>query len=115
MTPAPPFPPGAETPYEDALFEAEVGHGPEGDPVYRLTYDGSVADVQLHGVMGGQVDQVESYLAEHYSAGLDRTAAIKLAADALGALGPHVGEQRVRVARVEQLRGERMRHGTPSV
>lgn len=78
------FSSGAEKPYEVELFVAEVGEGPDGDQIYRLTYDGSVADVQQHGVMGGQADQVESHLAEHYSAGLDRTAAIKLAADALG-------------------------------
>ena len=84
QTLGPIFSSGAEKPYEVEIFVAEVGRAPEGDQIYRLTYDGSLADVQQHGVMGGQVDQVETYLAEHYSAGLDRTAAIKLAADALG-------------------------------
>src|SRR5690625_3302150 len=71
QTLGPIFSSGAEKPYEVEIFVAEVGRAPEGDQIYRLTYDGSLADVQQHGVMGGQVDQVETYLAEHYSAGLD--------------------------------------------
>ncbi|MCW2838785.1 MAG: prcA [Aeromicrobium sp.] len=47
-------------------------------------YDGSVADVQGFGVMGGQSEQVETYLGEHYTPGLDLDAAIRLAVTALG-------------------------------
>ena len=79
------FSSGAEKPYEVELFVAEVGHAPEDDQVYRLTYDGSVADVQGYGVMGGQNELVETYLGEHYAAGLDLAGALRLAASALGA------------------------------
>jgi proteasome alpha subunit len=79
------FSSGAEKPYEVELFVAEVGHAPEDDQVYRLTYDGSVADVQGYGVMGGQNELVETHLSEHYAAGLDLAAALRLAASALGA------------------------------
>ncbi|UPK73115.1 proteasome subunit alpha [Nocardioidaceae bacterium SCSIO 66511] len=78
------FSSGAEKPYEVEIFVAEVGEAADGDQIYRLTYDGSVADVQGHAVMGGQVEQVASHLEEHYSEGLALAAAIKLAADALG-------------------------------
>ncbi|MGH3499981.1 MAG: proteasome subunit alpha [Nocardioidaceae bacterium] len=78
------FSSGGEKPYEVELFVAEVGDESDADQVYRLTYDGSVADVQGHAVMGGQAEQVGTYLGEHYTAGLDLDAAIRLAADALG-------------------------------
>jgi len=78
------FSAGGEKPYEVELFVAEVGDDPSGDQIYRLTYDGSVADIQGYGVMGGQSEQVQNYLGEHYSEGLDLNAAIRLAVESLG-------------------------------
>jgi len=78
------FSSGGEKPYEVELFVAEVGDDAAGDQIYRLTYDGSVADIQGYGVMGGQSEQVETHLGEHYSDGLDLAAAIRLAVEALG-------------------------------
>jgi proteasome alpha subunit len=78
------FSAGGEKPYEVELFVAEVGDDASGDQIYRLTYDGSVADVQGYAVMGGQTEQVESHLGEHYTEGLDLTAAIRLAVESLG-------------------------------
>ncbi len=78
------FSSGAEKPFEIEIFVAEVGERADGDQIYRLTYDGSVADVQKHGVMGGQADQVQTYLDEHYTESLELEAAIALAATALG-------------------------------
>jgi proteasome alpha subunit len=62
---------------------AEVGDDASGDQIYRLTYDGSVADVQGFAVMGGQAEQVETHLGEHYTEGLDLTAALRLAVQSL--------------------------------
>ncbi len=78
------FSAGGEKPYEVELFVAEVGDDASGDQIYRLTYDGSVADVQGYAVMGGQSEQVETHLGEHYTEGLDLTAAIRLAVESLG-------------------------------
>jgi proteasome alpha subunit len=78
------FSAGGEKPYEVELFVAEVGDDASGDQIYRLTYDGSVADVQNYAVMGGQSEQVESHLEAHFSEGLDLNAAIRLAVEALG-------------------------------
>jgi proteasome alpha subunit len=78
------FSSGGEKPYEVELFVAEVGDDAAGDQIYRLTYDGSVADIQGFGVMGGQSEQVETHLGEHYSDGLDLAAAIRLAVESLG-------------------------------
>ena len=40
-------------PYEIELVVAEVGETPEQDQIFRLTYDGSVADQHGFSVMGG--------------------------------------------------------------
>jgi proteasome alpha subunit len=78
------FSSGGEKPYEVEIFVGELGEDTSKDQVYRLMYDGSVADVQGFGVMGGQSEQVETYLGEYYTPGLDLAAAIQLAVTALG-------------------------------
>jgi proteasome alpha subunit len=78
------FSSGGEKPYEVELFVAEVGDDASGDQIYRLTYDGSVADIQNYAVMGGQSEQIETHLGEHYSEGLDLASAIRLAVESLG-------------------------------
>lgn len=78
------FSSGGDKPYEVELFVAEVGDTADADQIYRLTYDGSVADIRGFGVMGGQSERVEEYLTTRYADGLDLNAAIKLAVEALG-------------------------------
>jgi len=78
------FSSGGEKPYEVEIFVAEVGSTPESDQVYRLTYDGSVADVPQYGVMGGQNDKVEEYLSTHFTPDLPLADALRLALTALG-------------------------------
>lgn len=78
------FSSGGEKPYEVELFVAEVGDSADADQIYRLMYDGSVADIRGFGVMGGQSEKVEEYLTSRYSEGLDLHAAVRLAVEALG-------------------------------
>lgn len=78
------FSSGSEKPYEIELFVAEVGHSTDEDQIYRLTYDGSVADVSQFGVMGGNADAAESHLRENFSEQMDLESAIALAARAMG-------------------------------
>ena len=78
------FSSGGEKPYEVELFVGEVGDSAEDDQIYRLTYDGSVADIRGFGVMGGQSDKVEEFLKSRYTDGLDLNTAMKLAVEALG-------------------------------
>ncbi|MBC9225015.1 proteasome subunit alpha [Aeromicrobium sp. 636] len=78
------FSSGGEKPYEVEIFVAEVGTTPETDQIYRLTYDGSVADIPSYGVMGGQSDKVEEYLSTHYTPELPLADALRLALTALG-------------------------------
>ena len=78
------FSSGGEKPYEVELFVAEVGDEASADQIYRLTYDGSVADIRGFGVMGGQNEKIEEFLTSRYSEGLDLNGAVKLAVEALG-------------------------------
>ena len=78
------FSSGGEKPYEVEIFVAEVGDTAEQDQIYRLTYDGSVADVQGFGVMGGQSEQGEEHLGAHFKPGMPLKKAIKVAVTALG-------------------------------
>ena len=82
------FSSGGEKPYEVEIFVAEVADAPEDDQIYRLTYDGSVADEHGFAVMGGLVDRVSEHLASHYTEGLDLEAALRVAVEALGHDGP---------------------------
>ncbi|MGB9012908.1 MAG: proteasome subunit alpha [Aeromicrobium sp.] len=78
------FSSAGEKQYEVELFVGEVTVDDSPDQIYRLTYDGSVADVEGFGVMGGERESVEQYLTENYAAGLDLDGVIALSAAALG-------------------------------
>ncbi|HEX4189713.1 MAG TPA: proteasome subunit alpha [Marmoricola sp.] len=81
------FSSGGEKPYEVELFVAEVGDEVADDQIFRLTYDGQVADEHDYAAMGGDAEAVSTYLAEHFTAGLPLEAAINLAVKALGQSG----------------------------
>lgn len=81
------FSSGGEKPYEVEIFVAEVGDAVEDDQIFRLTYDGQVADEHDYAAMGGDAEAVAAYLAEHYTAGLSLDAALALATKALGRSG----------------------------
>ena len=93
------FSSGGEKPYEVEIFVAELGADAEGDQVYRLTYDGQVADQHGFAAMGGAVDDVTAYLSEHFSAGMPLDAALRVAVAALG----HGGEGEAREIAVPDL------------
>ncbi|WP_432548546.1 proteasome subunit alpha [Kineococcus sp. SYSU DK004] len=71
-------------PYEVELVVAEVGRTPEQDQVYRLTYDGSVADEHGYVAMGGSAEQISARLGERWRAGMTLEEALRTAVDALG-------------------------------
>ncbi|TDW92094.1 proteasome subunit alpha [Kribbella sp. VKM Ac-2566] len=78
------FSSGGEKPLEVEILVAEIGAGPADDQIYRLTYDGSIADVRGYAVMGGAAETVAEYIGEHYSDGISLAGAVRLAVDALG-------------------------------
>lgn len=70
-------------PYEVELVVAEVGEDAATDQIYRLTFDGSVADEHGYVAMGGQADAVAEALKERYSDGMPLAAALRAAVHAL--------------------------------
>ncbi|WP_141013294.1 proteasome subunit alpha [Nocardioides sambongensis] len=78
------FSSGGEKPYEVEIFVAEIGDTAEDDQIYRLTYEGRVADEHGFAVMGGDAETVVAYLTEHYAAGATLDQALQVAVAALG-------------------------------
>jgi proteasome alpha subunit len=70
-------------PWEVEIVVAEVGATLEDDQMYRITFDGSVADEHGFVAMGGQADQVATVLKERYAEGLPLTGALGVAIAAL--------------------------------
>jgi proteasome alpha subunit len=68
-----------QKPFEVELAVAEVGASPEEDHLYRLTFDGSIADENGFIVMGGQADKVSEAVAAGWQGELDFAGAIRLA------------------------------------
>jgi len=71
-------------PYEVEIVVAEVGDRPEQDQMYRLTYDGSVADEHGFVAMGGKAEELATYLREHHREGMSLAEAMNVAVRALG-------------------------------
>ncbi len=80
-------------PYEVELVVAEVGDSPDGDQIYRLTYDGSVADEHGFAAMGGLVDPISAELTRLWRAGMTLKESVQLATGLLGTSG-NSSEQR---------------------
>ncbi len=78
------FSSSGEKPYEVELFVAEIGDAPEDDKIFRLTYEGMVADEHGYAVMGGAADVVAKHLEEHYRSGASLADAVHVAVAALG-------------------------------
>jgi proteasome alpha subunit len=74
-------------PYEVELCVAEVAHHGETKPpeLYRITYDGSIADEPHFVVMGGTTEPIITALNESYSENVELADAVKVAVDALRA------------------------------
>lgn len=68
-----------QKPFEVELAVAEVGPLQEADHLYRLTFDGSIADEQGFIVMGGQADKVSEAVEAGWQGELDFAGAIRLA------------------------------------
>jgi len=75
-------------PYEVEIVVAEVGESGEDDQIYRLTYDGSVADEHRYVAMGGSADAIANLLEQRYSDDPALPDALRLAVDVLSEGGP---------------------------
>ena len=76
-------------PYEVELCVAEVAHHGEtkAPELYRITYDGSIADEPHFVVMGGTTEPIIEKLNESYAENTKLSEAVKIAVDALKAGG----------------------------
>jgi proteasome alpha subunit len=77
------FSSGGEKPLEVEITVAELGASSATDQLYRLTYDGSVADEQGFVVMGGSADTINTALRDGHSADIPLAEGLRLAVSAL--------------------------------
>ena len=73
----------AAKPLEVEVVVAEVGVDTNHDQLYRLTFDGSVADERGYVAMGGNVEQVSGSLADAWREGLSLAEALQIGVTAL--------------------------------
>ncbi|HEX4064302.1 MAG TPA: proteasome subunit alpha [Streptosporangiaceae bacterium] len=79
-------------PYEVEIVVAEVGSTPERDQMYRITFDGFVADERQYVAMGGQAEQLSVALKERYRDGMSLVEALGAALGALEGQAASNGE-----------------------
>ncbi|MEC4016673.1 proteasome subunit alpha [Streptomyces sp. H27-D2] len=72
-----------EKPYEVELIVAEVGDGPEDDQIYRLPHDGSIVDEHGSVAVGGNADQISTFLDQGHRDGMTLSEALGLAVESL--------------------------------
>jgi len=96
-------------PYEVEIVVAEVGPAADADEIYRITFEGSVADEHGFVVMGGQADRVAAVLKEQYAPGMTLTAAMTLAIAALSGQGDGTNAEPVTSGQLEVALLERSR------
>jgi len=95
-------------PYEVELVVAEVGVAPEADEIYRLTFDGSVADEHGFVAMGGQADEIAESLGATWRSGMSLEEAIRAAVFALGVPSEGApGPEQLEVAILDRTRPRR--------
>lgn len=101
----------AQKPFEVELIVAEVGESSGQDQIYRLTFDGSVADEQRFAAMGGAADAIEQAVAAEWQPEMELRAALALAIKALAAAparpdaaGPELDPEDLEVATLDRTR-----------
>ncbi len=81
-------------PFEVEICVAEVAAVPAKDELYRLTYDGSVADEPGYVAMGGQAEAIANMLKAEHRDELTLAEALTLGVKALGSVGGEGGAAR---------------------
>jgi proteasome alpha subunit len=90
-------------PYEVELCVAEVAHCGETKPpeLYRITYDGSIADEPHFVVMGGTTEPIATALKDSYAENADLADAVHIAVNALKAGSGNGDDNRLDVTTLE--------------
>ncbi|GIG39479.1 proteasome subunit alpha [Cellulomonas phragmiteti] len=99
-------------PLEVELVVVEVGREPAGDQIYRLSYDGSVADEHGWVVMGGQAERLAGLLGAGWRPGMTLAQALGLAVQVLGSAADDgeprtLGASQLEVAVLDRTRPRR--------
>jgi proteasome alpha subunit len=96
-------------PFEVEIVVAEVGETAEQDQIYRITFDGSVADEHGFVAMGGQADQVASVLKDRYQDAMALSDALSAALAALVGQGngPEIAPSQLEIAVLDRTRPHR--------
>jgi proteasome alpha subunit len=104
-------------PYEVELVVAEVGDTEAADQIYRLTFDGSVADEHGYVAMGGQADAVAEALKARFEEGMSLSAALRAAVQSLEAQDSdrHLEAKALEVAVLDRNREHRLFRRLPAV
>lgn len=102
-----------QKPYEVEIVVAEVGHAVAEDRIYRLAYDGSVADERGFVAVGGDSARLNEALDERWHPGMDLQEAFRLAVDVLslpgegGTPGERIPDEALEMAVLERHRTRR--------
>lgn len=97
----------APKPYEIELVVAEVGHTADEDQLYRLTFDGSVADERGYVAMGGSAENIAAELKEKWHEGMGLPESLQLARSALSGEREPIEPDDLEVAVLERNRERR--------
>jgi proteasome alpha subunit len=94
-------------PLEVEILVLEVGEREEANELYRIAFDGSIADEKGYTSIGGQAEELKLFLKDKFSAGQPLDAALGLATRALEA----AASQSIKAATLEAAVLERERAG----
>jgi proteasome alpha subunit len=104
----------ASKPYEVEIVVAEVGESAAEDQLYRLTFDGSVADEHGFVAMGGSAETISGHLTEKWHTGLGTGEALHIAVAELasatsanGGAARNLGASELEVAVLDRRRPRR--------
>lgn len=94
-------------PLEAEILVLEVGEDAVANELYRITFDGSIADEEGYTSIGGQAEELKLFMKDKFAEGLGLDAALLMAARALEA----AASQKVKAATLEVAVLDRARQG----
>ena len=94
-------------PLEVEILLAEVGHAPESDQLFRITFDGIVVDDDHFSVLGGESEPVAERLRESWQDGLSLGDALRTARTALAGPDRTIEPSSLEVAVLARSNGRR--------
>jgi len=94
-------------PLEAEILVLEVGEEADANELYRIAFDGSIADEKGYTSIGGQAEELKLFLKDKFAGGLGLEAALQMATRALEA----AASQKVKAATLEVAVLDRARLG----